>query len=218
VPTGPAPDQLAGRLFDRRRGGPSGRLNGGLIGGLGVRTGGGTMPVQCPAMSGDGGRAVGNGEQPKGDGEEPQGVEVSEARTVDLELVEAFEHLVPQLSRSNPPPSADDLKAIVASRSSVLLVARDPEQDGRIVGSLTLVIFRIPTGVRAWIEDVVVDEAVRGRGVGAALNRYALDQAHRAGARTVDLTSRPSREAANRLYQRLGFVPRETNVYRYSFD
>jgi ribosomal protein S18 acetylase RimI-like enzyme len=87
--------------------------------------------------------------------------------------------------------------------------------DGRVVGLLTLVVFRIPTAVRAWIEDVVVDESARGKGVGEALNRAALDEARRRGAKTVDLTSRPSREAANRLYQRIGFVARETNVYRY---
>jgi ribosomal protein S18 acetylase RimI-like enzyme len=78
--------------------------------------------------------------------------------------------------------------------------------------------FRIPTGVRAWIEDVVVDEEARGHGVGELLNRAALDLARELGAKTVDLTSRPSREAANRLYQRIGFVARDTNVYRYSLD
>jgi ribosomal protein S18 acetylase RimI-like enzyme len=87
--------------------------------------------------------------------------------------------------------------------------------DGVIVGSLTLVIFHIPTGIRAWIEDVVVDVDARGKGVGEALNKFALAEAKRQGATTVDLTSRPSREAANRLYQRLGFKARETNVYRY---
>jgi ribosomal protein S18 acetylase RimI-like enzyme len=148
----------------------------------------------------------------------PAPVEVTEVTEVTPELVEAFNRLIPQLSSSNPPPTEEELKAIVTSRASVLLVARDPEQDGQIVGSLTLVLFRIPTGVRAWIEDVVVDTDVRGRGVGAALNRHALDHARRAGAKTVDLTSRPSREAANRLYQRLGFEPRETNVYRYKLD
>jgi ribosomal protein S18 acetylase RimI-like enzyme len=91
-------------------------------------------------------------------------------------------------------------------------VARD--DTGTIVGSLTLVLFRIPTAIRAWIEDVVVDESARGRGVGEALSREALRVAADAGARTVDLTSRPSREAANRLYQRLGFKQRDTNVYR----
>ena len=95
---------------------------------------------------------------------------------------------------------------------SVLFAAR---VDSRVVGLLTLVVFRIPTAVRAWIEDVVVDESARGKGVGEALNRAALDEARRRGAKTVDLTSRPSRAAANRLYQRIGFVARETNVYRY---
>lgn len=146
----------------------------------------------------------------------PPAVEISEATEVTPELVAAFARLVPQLSKSNPPPTEDELKSIVTSRASVLLIARDPERDGEIVGSLTLALFRIPTGLRAWIEDVVVDESARGRGVGAALNRFALDRARAAGAKTVDLTSRPSREDANRLYQRLGFEPRETNVYRFS--
>jgi ribosomal protein S18 acetylase RimI-like enzyme len=100
----------------------------------------------------------------------------------------------------------------------VLLIAVDREADDRVLGSLTLAWFRIPTGVRAWIEDVVVDEEARGHGVGELLNRAALDRARELGAKTVDLTSRPSREAANRLYQRIGFVARDTNVYRYSLD
>lgn len=142
---------------------------------------------------------------------------VDEATEVDDELVEAFVRLTPQLSSSSPAPSAEVLDEIVASATSSTLAARDGAS-GPIVGSLTLVLFRIPTGRRAWIEDVVVDEAVRGRGVGAALNEAALARARGAGARTVDLTSRPSREAANRLYKRLGFVERETNVYRLTLD
>jgi len=139
-------------------------------------------------------------------------IEVSEATEVTPELVAAFERLIPQLSSSSPPTTDDDLRAIVASPATVLFVATDGRDE--IVGSLTLALFRIPTGLRAWIEDVVVDEAARGLGVGEALNRAAIDHSRREGARTVDLTSRPSREAANRLYQRLGFVERATNVYR----
>ena len=90
------------------------------------------------------------------------------------------------------------------------------DEDGTVLGALTLALFRIPTGLRAWIEDVVVDNAARGRGVGEALNLAALERARQAGATTVDLTSRPSREAANRLYQRLGFQARSTNVYRFT--
>jgi len=145
-------------------------------------------------------------------------VEVSEiagADAVTAEVVEAFARLIPQLSRSNPSPSAEELVAMAGSEASVLLIARDPERGGEIVGSLTLAMFRIPTGLRAWIEDVVVDESARGRGVGEALNQAALARARDAGCRTVDLTSRPSREAANRLYQRIGFTLRETNVYRF---
>jgi ribosomal protein S18 acetylase RimI-like enzyme len=131
---------------------------------------------------------------------------------VSDELVEAFERLIPQLSRSAPALGVDDLTTLVGWSGIRLLIAR---VDGRIMGTLTLVTFPIPTGTRAWIEDVVVDEAARGRGVGAALTNEAVVIARAAGARTVDLTSRPSREAANRLYQRVGFAPRETNVYRY---
>jgi ribosomal protein S18 acetylase RimI-like enzyme len=142
---------------------------------------------------------------------------VEEATQVTDELVDAFTRLTPQLSSSTPAPSSDLLAEIVSSAASSVFVARDGA-DGPILGSLTLALFRIPTGLRAWIEDVVVDEAARGRGVGAALNEAALARARSAGARTVDLTSRPSREAANRLYQRLGFVERETNVYRLTLQ
>jgi ribosomal protein S18 acetylase RimI-like enzyme len=143
-------------------------------------------------------------------------VTVEEAEVVTPDLVDAFATLIPQLSSSSPPPTEAEVREMVEAPGTHVLVAR--LEDGSIVGSLTLVVFRIPTAVRAWIEDVVVDEAGRGQGVGEALNRFALDLAAKAGARTVDLTSRPSREAANRLYQRIGFHPRETNVYRFALE
>lgn len=140
-------------------------------------------------------------------------VQIVEAAEVTPELVAAFEQLTPQLSRSNPPPSAEALRAIVDAEACHLLLAVDG--DGAIVGTLTLVVFPIPTGLRAWIEDVIVDETASGRGIGGQLNHHALDLARELGCRTVDLTSRPSREAANHLYRKIGFEPRETNVYRY---
>ena len=140
-------------------------------------------------------------------------MQIVEASTVTDELVRAFATLIPQLSSSNPPPTAAELAEIIAAPATQLLLAVD--DDGTVLGALTLAVFRIPTGVRAWIEDVVVDDAARGRGVGEALNQEALTRARAAGATTVDLTSRPSREAANRLYQRIGFQQRTTNVYRY---
>ena len=103
------------------------------------------------------------------------------------------------------------------SPATILYIARDPQRQDEIVGTLTLALYRIPTGLRAWIEDVVVDAGARGQGIGEALTRAALQRAQAEGAREVDLTSRPSREAANRLYQRLGFLKRETNSYRYNF-
>jgi len=141
---------------------------------------------------------------------------VYEATEVDDELVEAFVRLIPQLSSSSAPTSGADLAAIAASEASILFMARDGR--GALVGSLTLAVFRIPTGVRAWIEDVVVDDSARGSGAGEALVAAAVERAGSLGARTIDLTSRPSREAANRLYVRLGFEERSTNVYRFSLD
>lgn len=144
-------------------------------------------------------------------------IEIEAAATVDREVMDAVARLVPQLSPSATVPSAEQVQEIAASACTTLLLARDRARGGRIVGSLTLAVFRIPTGVRAWIEDVVVDSTARGKGVGEALSREALRVAVSRGARTVELTSRPSREAANRLYRRLGFQVRETNVYRYFF-
>lgn len=139
-------------------------------------------------------------------------VEIREATEVTEELVAAMALLVPQLSRSNPPPTREALGEIIDSNAATLLVARDHTG---VVGTLTLVMFRIPTGVRAWIEDVVVDEAARGAGIGQRLNEAAIKRAKTAGAVSIDLTSRPSREDANRLYRRMGFQKRDTNVYRF---
>ena len=131
------------------------------------------------------------------------------------ELVDGLNVLIPQLSSSAAPLTLADLEAIVHSKVVTLFVARDGDT---IVGTLSLVVFSIPSGVRAWIEDVVVAEAARGLGVGEALNTAALESARLRGVRTIDLTSRPSREAANAMYVKLGFERRETNVYRYSLE
>jgi ribosomal protein S18 acetylase RimI-like enzyme len=132
------------------------------------------------------------------------------------ELTDALVTLVPQLSTSNPPPSLAEVEAMLASDAITQFVARD--DGGAIVGVSTLAVFPIPTATRAWIEDVIVDESARGQGVGEALTHAMIDAARRRGCKTVELTSRPSREAANRLYQRIGFVQRDTNVYRYDLN
>jgi ribosomal protein S18 acetylase RimI-like enzyme len=135
-------------------------------------------------------------------------VQIQRALSVDDELVDAFALLMPLLGES-PPPTADDLVEI--TRNAHLLVARDPD----IVGVLTLTLYRVPTGLNARIDDVIVATEARGRGVGEALTREAIERARAAGAKAVSLTSHPRREAANRLYQRVGFERRETNVYSY---
>jgi ribosomal protein S18 acetylase RimI-like enzyme len=142
-------------------------------------------------------------------------ISVRIAASVDADLVAAVTALLPQLSRSAPPPTAEQLARIVADPATTVFVAED---DGRIVGSLTLVAFEIPTGRRAWIEDVVTDSLARGHGVASALVDAALAHAAELGVRTVDLTSRPDREDANRLYVKLGFEQRMTNVYRKTLE
>jgi ribosomal protein S18 acetylase RimI-like enzyme len=134
---------------------------------------------------------------------------------VTAEVVDAFGRLLPQLSRSAQPLDEGALRRLVSCEADTVLIARS---DDLIVGTLTLVMFPIPSGLRAWIEDVVVDESARGQGVGAALTEEALRLARLAGVRTVDLTSRPERGAANRLYQRLGFQRRESHVYRFTIE
>ena len=131
------------------------------------------------------------------------------------ELVSAINKLVPQLSSSTPELSAATIESFVNQESVYLFVYRTDDPDAQILGMLTLATFDIPTGKRAWIEDVVVDGAARGHGAGLALVEAAVEHAKAIGSKSVDLTSRPAREAANRLYKRAGFVLRETNVYRY---
>jgi ribosomal protein S18 acetylase RimI-like enzyme len=142
----------------------------------------------------------------------PMSVEVEAVRQATDEVVEACRRLLPQLSSSAAPLSTEDLARTVDHQAITLFVARS---QGTIIGMLTLVIFPLPSGLRARIEDVVVDQNARGQGVGTALTMAALGLAQQQGARSVDLTSRASREAANRLYQQLGFQLRDSNVYRY---
>lgn len=143
-------------------------------------------------------------------------IRIEEALVADGELVAAFRRLLPQLSASAKEIEAYDLESIVASPATMLLMARD--ENDEYVGTLTLVLFRSPSGARGWIEDVIVDENSRGNGVGEALVDEAIRQAQKANARTLDLTSNPTREAANRLYVRCGFEERSTNVYRFSLE
>ncbi|SRR5581483_4030301 len=140
---------------------------------------------------------------------------IEQITSADNELWDAFQRLVPQLTSNNPPPSLDDLAALVNSESSTLLIAR--ADDGSIVGAACLTVYRVPTGVRAIIEDVIVDESARGQGIGEALVRRSLDIAREKRASGVSLTSNSKREAANRLYVKIGFVRRETNAYYYRF-
>jgi ribosomal protein S18 acetylase RimI-like enzyme len=141
------------------------------------------------------------------------GFEIEKITAITPSTADSIAALVGQLSSSAKAPTRDELETIVNAPGTVLLAVR---QSASLVGMLTLVIVAIPTGIRAIIEDVVVDERYRGQGVAQALTREALVLADAAGARTVDLTSRPSREAANRLYQKLGFEKRDSNVYRYT--
>ncbi|MFJ1818114.1 GNAT family N-acetyltransferase [Streptomyces sp. NPDC088139] len=142
----------------------------------------------------------------------PMSVEVEVVRGATDEVVEVVSRLLPQLSRTAGTPDRESVARLLGSDATTLLLAR---VEGRAVGMLTLIVFPLLSGTRGRIEDVVVDEAARGHGVGAALTEEALRLAEEAGVRTVDLTSRPSRRAANRLYERLGFQARDSTVYRF---
>jgi ribosomal protein S18 acetylase RimI-like enzyme len=140
---------------------------------------------------------------------------IETASEVTEELLQALQRLIPQLGVHKVPPSKEELRNLIESRSSMLLVARNPERDSPVVGILCLTIYRVPTGLRSIIEDVVVDSHARRKRVGEALVRHAIDLAREAGAGTVSLSSNPRREAANQLYQSMGFQIRQTNPYIY---
>lgn len=140
---------------------------------------------------------------------------IEKVSEVTEELWKALQRLVPQLGAHKTPPTFDELTALVQSEASTLLVAREPDERGPIAGVLCLTVYRVPTGVRSIIEDVIVDESMRRGGIGEALVRAAIERARGAGASGVALTSRPEREAANRLYRSIGFQLRQTNPYFY---
>lgn len=142
-------------------------------------------------------------------------VRVEIAREASQELVDAFGRLLPQLSSTADPLGYEAIDRMVTCDANTVLVARTSDE---IVGTLTLVLLPLPSGLRARVEDVVVDSVARGRGVAGLLTQEALRIAREAGARTVDLTSRPDRAAANRLYERLGFQARQSTVYRFLID
>ena len=141
---------------------------------------------------------------------------IGKVSSVTEELHNAFQRLIPQLTIHKLAPDQDALTALVNSESSTLLIARYPDQESDIAGILTLVIYRVPTGLRCLVEDVVVDEKMRGQGIGEALMLHAIELAREAGASGMSLTSNPRREVANHLYQSIGFKRRETNAYYFN--
>ena len=142
-------------------------------------------------------------------------IKIFEVKEMSQKVYDAFEKLIPQLSSSAAIPTWDELEDLIASKAGIVLAAADDEDpEEKIFGTMTLVVFRIPTGVRAWVEDVVVDSAARGQGIGEKLIRTAIARAEAEGAKTIDLTSRPTRVEAHRLYRRCGFEMRETCVFR----
>ena len=142
-------------------------------------------------------------------------IEIFEITEVDDFTLDAVNHLLPQLSQSAQPISSGSLQDLARSEATRLFMAKE---GNAILGMLSLVVFAIPTGIKAWIEDVVVDQSARGKGLGRALMNHALEEAKKCGVKSIDLTSRPSRESANQLYQSLGYDIRQTNVYRYKIS
>ena len=142
-------------------------------------------------------------------------IKIFEITEMSQKVYDAFERLLPQLSSSAKIPTWEELEDLINSKAGIVLAAVDDEDpEEKILGTMTLVVFRIPTGVRAWVEDVVVDKEARGKGIGEKLIRTSIERAKAEGAKTIDLTSRPSRVEAHRLYKRCGFEMRETCVFR----
>ena len=142
-------------------------------------------------------------------------IKIFEITEMSQKVYDDFERLLPQLSSSAKIPTWEELEDLINSKAGIVLAAVDDEDpEGTILGTMTLVVFRIPTGVRAWVEDVVVDKEARGKGIGEKLIRTSIERAKAEGAKTIDLTSRPSRVEAHRLYKRCGFEMRETCVFR----
>ncbi len=140
---------------------------------------------------------------------------IEKVSEVTKEIYAAVKLLVPQLGAHKVIPTWDEMNALVRSEASTMLIARYPNENSEIAGMLTLTVYRVPTGIRSIVEDVVVDENMRRRGIAEVLMRKAIDLARQAGADGLTLTSNPSREAANKLYQSIGFMKRETNAYLY---
>jgi ribosomal protein S18 acetylase RimI-like enzyme len=143
---------------------------------------------------------------------------ITEMTQATDEIQNAFKRLIPQLTQHSPPPSKKMLAEMAASDQVFVFLAREGAGDGRILGAATLATFITPTGIHGWIEDVVVDREGRRQGIGRTLTEACLEKARELGLPEVNLTSRPSREAANKLYQEMGFQQRQTNVYRYPLD
>ncbi|WP_218731127.1 GNAT family N-acetyltransferase [Polaribacter sp. HaHaR_3_91] len=142
-------------------------------------------------------------------------MKIYKLETVNDHILKAFIKLIPQLSTSCILPNQKDLEDIVSSGNTMLFIA---EENNNIIGTLTLVFNKIPTGNKVWIEDVVVDNAARGKGVGEKLTQFAIEFTANKGIKSINLTSSPERIAANKLYQKLGFIKRETNVYRLTIE
>ena len=142
-------------------------------------------------------------------------MKITALTVVTNEVVSAFERLIPQLNPRYPPPPFEALVSMLSSEGIVVFLAWDGPGESEIIGTATLITYETPTGQHGWIEDVVVSRTSRRQGVGRALTQACLDKAQSLGLSEVNLTSRPERQAANRLYQEMGFEQRETNVYRF---
>jgi ribosomal protein S18 acetylase RimI-like enzyme len=143
-------------------------------------------------------------------------ITISELKEGSAEVLTSINQLLPQLSLNAQGISMDRLLELVESDNTIIFLGTD--KDGQILGMLSLIVMKIPTGNKAWIEDVVVDSKARGQGLGKALMNHALEEAKKLEVKSIDLTSRPTREAANLLYQSLGYQKRETNVYRHKIS
>jgi ribosomal protein S18 acetylase RimI-like enzyme len=143
---------------------------------------------------------------------------IEKIREVSDELIEAINRLVPQLGTHKVIPTRKELTTLVSSEASTLWIARYPDENSSIMGMLAIAVYQVPTGIRSIIEDVVVDQEFRRQGIAEALLKEAIEHARNLGVAGIALTSNPKREAANKLYQSMGFEKRETNAYYFKIN
>lgn len=146
-----------------------------------------------------------------------EGIKIEQVTKYSAEIAKTIRRLAQQIDDNYKPLSDEDVEEMLTSSSVYSLFFAYDISTKEVLGMVMLLVYRIPYTRKAYLEDLIVDKSFRGRGIGKALLKKAVETAKSKGALYVDLTSRPSRIESNGLYEKFGFKKRETNVYRLNF-